>query len=534
MVREILCGLMVIAVVFAGTGIYGQPVVQADAKAEELLKQFSKNLAGSSSFRFTVRASTLQKEEQLIQEKKDVYEIAMQRPNMVSMVHKQGLFGPTVVSNGTELVTFLPTSNQYQSESAPADFVAIFEQGQAGMLLSQTVPLVDAFLAVDPYAGIVKDVRTITYEGMDEREGSSCHLIKFVQEDMDWKLWLEEKSPVVMRRIEADISRQILQAMPDKADSLRYEFAWDFSGWEFDGKETEKYFQFTPPAGAKKVKEFTNPSGEQKHRMVGETAPNFKLTNLENQEVELASHLGKDVVILDFWSIRCGPCRTTLPILAEVTQGYKDKSVVFYAINTEDQAGSIKDFLRAQNLSLNVLLERNGEVSRLYGLEYLPQTVLIDKKGIIQNIHIGALPNLKEVLTEEIEALREGRNLVARADLAATELVFSPAELSAGQPIAFTCTIQNKGTEDFAGPYHVVLLVNNKQVFGGMKDVKLAPAEKTSFSPAPGEWNLQVAAEGSFPYKLLVIAGNDFVEQNPKDNMLEGILKVNPAKAEKP
>jgi len=534
MVREILCGLMVIAVVFAGTGVYGQPAVQVDAKAEELLKQFSKNLAGSSSFRFTVRASTLQKEEQLIQEKKDVYEIAMQRPNKLSMVHKQGLFGPTVVSNGTELLTFLPTANQYQAESAPADFDALFQQGQAGMLLSQTVPLVDAFFAADPYAGIVKDVRTITYEGLNEREGSLCHLIKFVQEEMDWKLWLEEKSPVVIRRIEADISRQILQAMPDKADSLRYDFAWDFSGWEFDGKEMEKYFQFTPPAGVKKVKEFTNPGGEQKHRMVGETAPNFKLTNLENQEVELASHLGKDVVILDFWALRCGPCRVALPILAEVTQGYKDKSVVFYAINTEDQAGGIKDFLQAQNMSLNVLLERNGQVSGLYGLEYLPQTVLIDKRGIIQNIHIGALPNLKEVLTQEIETLREGRNLVIKADLAATEAAFSPSEPTAGQPIAFTCTVQNQGTEEFAGTYHVVLLVNNKQVFGGIKDVKLAPAEKTSFSPAPGEWSLQVEAEGSFPYKLLVLAAGDFIEKNPQDNMLEGILKVNPAKVEKP
>lgn len=534
MVREILCGLMVIVVVFAGTGVYGQPAVQADAKAEELLKQFSQNLSGSQSFHFVVRASTLQKEEQLIQEKKDVYEIAMQRPNKLSMVHKQGLFGPTVASNGTELVTFLPTSNQYQSESAPADFGALFEQGQAGMNLAQTIPLVDAFFAADPYSKIVKDVRTITYEGLTEREGNPCHLIKFVQEDMDWKLWLAEKSPVVIRRIEADISRQILQAMPDKADSLRYDFAWDFSDWEFDGKEMDKFFQFTPPASAKKVKEFTNPGGEQKHRMVGETAPNFKLTNLENQEVELAGHLGKEVVILDFWAIRCGPCRVALPILAEVTQGYKDKSVVFYAINTEDQAGSIKDFLQAQNLSLNVLLERGGEVSGLYGLEYLPQTVLIDKKGIIQNIHIGALPNLKEVLTEEIEALREGRNLVVKADLAATEVVFSPAELSAGQPIAFTCTIQNKGTENFAGPYHVVLLVNNKQVFGGMKDGKLAPAEKTSFSPAPGDWNLQVAVEGSFSYKLLVLAAGDYIEKNPQDNMLEGTLKVNPVKAEKP
>ncbi len=535
MVQKVIREIMFLAMVSTGLHvIYGQPAAQVDAKAEEILKQFSKNLADSGAFRFTVQASTLQKEDQLIQEKKDIYEFAMQRPNQVSMVHKQGLFGPTLVSNGMELVLYMSLSNQYLAESAPADFGNLFEQGQSGAIVSQTIPLADAFFAPDPYAGIVKDVRTITYEGLVEREGSSCHRIKFIQENMDWKLWLEEKSPVVIRRIEADISKQILQAMPDKADSLRYEFAWDFSDWELDGQEMEKYFQFTPPAAAKKVKEFTNPGGEQKHRMVGETAPNFKLRNLENQEVELASHLGKDVVILDFWALRCGPCRTALPILAEVTQGYKDKSVVFYALNTEDEAASIKDYLQAQNLSFPVLLGRGGEVPGLYGLEYLPQTVLIDKQGVIQNIHIGALPNLKEVLTEEIEALRNGQNLVAKADLACMEAAFSPAEPTAGKPIVFTCTVQNKGTESYAGTYHVVLLMNNKQIFDGVGNADLAPEGKMPFSPAQTDWDMQVEAEGSYPYKLLVIPGGDFIEKNPKDNTLEGILKVNPAKAAKP
>ena len=175
--------------------------------------------------------------------------------------------------------------------------------------------------------------------------------------------------------------------------------------------DPEAAFAFTPPANAKEeTDEPFDTSETSDHPLVGETAPDFEVASLDGGKLDLAQHLGKNVLILDFWATWCGPCVRALPVLAEVAASYQAKGVVFYAMNQREEPAVIKAFLERSGLKLTVGLDRDGKVGALYDVEGIPQTVLIDKKGNVAAVHVGFAEDLKERLTRSSPARPCARN----------------------------------------------------------------------------------------------------------------------------
>ena len=94
-----------------------------------------------------------------------------------------------------------------------------------------------------------------------------------------------------------------------------------------------------------------------------------------------------------------------LPSISEIATAYKDKGVVVFALNQQEEADVVKKFLETKKLALTVAMDAKGEVAKLYQVKGIPQTVIIDKEGKIAALHVGYSPTLKETLTKEIEAL---------------------------------------------------------------------------------------------------------------------------------
>ncbi len=161
---------------------------------------------------------------------------------------------------------------------------------------------------------------------------------------------------------------------------------------------------------------------EEVSELQGQPAPPFTLGLFGLGQADLASHKGKEIVVLDFWATWCGPCVMALPILTEVTDAYSNKGVVFYAVNERDDAAAVRDFLRSKKLDVTVAMDSAGKVGQLYGVRGIPQTVIIDKAGVVQAVHIGYSPNLKQRLTGELEALLAGKSLVKPKTLSAPML----------------------------------------------------------------------------------------------------------------
>jgi len=136
---------------------------------------------------------------------------------------------------------------------------------------------------------------------------------------------------------------------------------------------------------------------------VGNAAPNFKLRNLDGKEVSLDQFKGK-VVLLDFWQTSCGPCRMTMPLLERLQKEFP-QNMALLAINLQEPASVVRDYLREENIDSEVLLDEDGAVGSAYGAEAIPLQVLIDKEGKLRRVQAGLGPGTVAQLRADIQSL---------------------------------------------------------------------------------------------------------------------------------
>jgi thiol-disulfide isomerase/thioredoxin len=214
-------------------------------------------------------------------------------------------------------------------------------------------------------------------------------------------------------KIVPDMAKALQRSGAELPEGVQLEMTALFSHWQSNPQIPAEQFVFSPPNGAERVESLFAPSPEtQRHPLLGKDAPTFELDTLTGKLVKLADLKEKDVIILDFWATWCGPCVKALPTINEVANAYKAKGVVFYAVNVGEDAETVSAFLKELQLNIPVLLDKEEKVAALYGAEGIPQTVLIGKDGIVQVVHVGLSPDLKEKLSHELDELLAGKNLV--------------------------------------------------------------------------------------------------------------------------
>jgi peroxiredoxin len=159
----------------------------------------------------------------------------------------------------------------------------------------------------------------------------------------------------------------------------------------------------------------SEPAENQRHPLLGKEAPAAKLPLLDGGQFDLASQKGRHVVVLDFWATWCVPCVEALPVLVKVTNQYADKGVKLYAVNQQETENTIRAFLKKHKLAVSVVLDPDSKFSDAYGVDIIPQTVIIDKKGVVQAVHIGYEPGVGKQLSEQLDAVLAGKQLAPPA-----------------------------------------------------------------------------------------------------------------------
>ncbi len=149
---------------------------------------------------------------------------------------------------------------------------------------------------------------------------------------------------------------------------------------------------------------------------------------LDGTEFSLASYREKNVVMIDFWATWCGPCVEEMPVLAEVADEYSDQGVVFCALNQDEDIETIQKFLDEKELDIMVGLDSAGAMGAAYGVQGIPTLVLIDKSGIVQSVHVGYRPDIKDVLQRELDTLLAGKTLFDEPPVAEADQTDKPAD----------------------------------------------------------------------------------------------------------
>lgn len=148
------------------------------------------------------------------------------------------------------------------------------------------------------------------------------------------------------------------------------------------------------------------------HPLVGAQAPAVELQLLGGGSFDLAKHVNKDVVILDFWATWCGPCRESMPEIIGVANDYADKGVVLYAVNLGDSPDAVRAFLESIGVQCNVALDPTGVAAISYAASAIPQTVIADKTGRIQAVHVGYGPGMPKQLRRDLNTLIAGKSII--------------------------------------------------------------------------------------------------------------------------
>ena len=136
-------------------------------------------------------------------------------------------------------------------------------------------------------------------------------------------------------------------------------------------------------------------------------APDFRLRTLQDQEVTLARHRGK-VVLLNFWATWCIPCKKEIPHLNGLAKRHADDLVVLglSADRLTGTEGRVAAFAESQGVTYPVLIATEPVIDAYFPdrekME-VPTTFLIDREGVLRRRLMGY--RTAEALTREVTAL---------------------------------------------------------------------------------------------------------------------------------
>lgn len=132
-------------------------------------------------------------------------------------------------------------------------------------------------------------------------------------------------------------------------------------------------------------------------------APNFTLLDTEGNNVSLSDYKGK-VVIINFWTTWCGPCRYEIPDLVQLYEKYNQDLIVLGISLDYDGPAVVPQFEERIGGVNYPLLYGNNNISNLYGgVTGVPTTFIIDRNMQVFKKYLGY--RSPEVIEKDINEL---------------------------------------------------------------------------------------------------------------------------------
>ncbi|MEM7774849.1 MAG: DsbE family thiol:disulfide interchange protein [Pseudomonadota bacterium] len=150
--------------------------------------------------------------------------------------------------------------------------------------------------------------------------------------------------------------------------------------------------------------------------LIGKPAPDVPMDPLlglerDGQQIRpfrAADLANGNVSVVNFWASWCAPCIREHPLLKEIV---RRTGVPLYGVNYKDpNKGGLRFLARLGNPFTGVGIDPNGRVAIEWGVYGMPETFIVDGKGIIVHKHIGPITpaDLDRTIIPAIEKARRG------------------------------------------------------------------------------------------------------------------------------
>lgn len=130
---------------------------------------------------------------------------------------------------------------------------------------------------------------------------------------------------------------------------------------------------------AEQVSPSTNEAGDFKI--------DFTMADIDGNQVVVLDEFAKhELTVIDFWASWCGPCRQEMPNLVKTYNEYKDKGLGIIGVSLDEDreqwTKAVKD-MDMEWLQLSDLQGWHNAAARMYGIQAIPFTIVVDKGGYL-------------------------------------------------------------------------------------------------------------------------------------------------------
>ncbi len=131
----------------------------------------------------------------------------------------------------------------------------------------------------------------------------------------------------------------------------------------------------------------TASTGDIDSFLIGKPAPDFTLSVLDRSQSPVTTHLadykGKPI-ILNFWASWCAPCNDEAAFLHKAWPALKVQGITLLGVDGSEKASAALAFMQKYGISYpNAQDTVNSTTAINYGVTGLPETIFIDRKGIV-------------------------------------------------------------------------------------------------------------------------------------------------------
>jgi len=135
-------------------------------------------------------------------------------------------------------------------------------------------------------------------------------------------------------------------------------------------------------------------------------APAFQLSGRGGKSIDLSQFKGQ-VVMINFWATWCKPCRDEMPLLEDIYKKYKPMGFTLLGVNVEPDSKDAETWLGKlpKPVTFPIAYDVDSKVSKLYKVETMPSTVLVDRKGNVRVLHRGYKAGDENIYLTQIRSM---------------------------------------------------------------------------------------------------------------------------------
>jgi peroxiredoxin len=122
---------------------------------------------------------------------------------------------------------------------------------------------------------------------------------------------------------------------------------------------------------------------------LGKPLADFTLPDLQGRSVQLTALRGK-VVFVNVWATWCAPCIEEMPTIQQLYERLHSRGLEILAVSLDALGAQVVvPFIQSHRLSFPTLLDTKSTVQRLYLTTGVPESFIVDKRGILVEKVVG-------------------------------------------------------------------------------------------------------------------------------------------------